>query len=120
MAAADYDLIVRGALVVTLDAVRAADVAVSEGVIAAVGTAEAEAREEIDGTGHDLTLLDLGESWPLEADELLYRHTLSPFVGETVRGRIVRTLVRGRTVYENGRVCGEPGGRLVRRDTTPR
>ena len=67
------------------------------------------------GSDADLALIDLGEAWTLEADELLYRHPLSPYVGETVRGRIVRTVVRGRTVYWDGRIVGEPAGCFVGR-----
>ena len=67
------------------------------------------------GSDADLALVDLGEAWTLQADELLYRHPLSPYVGETVRGRIVRTVVRGRTVYRDGRIVGEPSGRFVGR-----
>jgi allantoinase len=67
------------------------------------------------GSDADLVLVDLGEAWTLEASELLYRHKVSPYVGETVRGRIVRTVLRGRTVVENGRFAGEPSGRFLRR-----
>jgi allantoinase len=67
------------------------------------------------GSDADLALVDLGERWTLEAGELLYRHPISPYVGERVRGRVVRTVVRGRTVYEDGRIAGEPSGRFVRR-----
>jgi allantoinase len=67
------------------------------------------------GSDADLALVDLGETWTIEAGELLYRHPLSPYVGETVRGRIVRTIVRGRTVYVGGRIAGTPTGRFVRR-----
>jgi allantoinase len=67
------------------------------------------------GGDADLTLIDLGEAWTLEAGELLYRHPISPYVGETVRGRVVRTVVRGRTVYADGKPAAEPSGRFVRR-----
>lgn len=33
----------------------------------------------------------------------------TPYAGRRVRGKIETTLVRGRVVYENGRVVGEPG-----------
>ena len=35
--------------------------------------------------------------------------------GRTLRGRVVRTLLRGRTVALDGRVTGEPSGRVLRR-----
>ena len=50
----------------------------------------------------------------LTADELEYRHPHSPFVGRALRGRVARTLLRGRTVAIDGRPVGEPRGRFVR------
>jgi allantoinase len=49
--------------------------------------------------------------------ELLDRHRLSPFAGRALRGRVVRTILRGRTIARDGRVVGEPSGRVVRRGT---
>ncbi|MEA2256544.1 MAG: hypothetical protein QOG35_2589, partial [Solirubrobacteraceae bacterium] len=42
----------------------------------------------------------------------------SPYVGRTLRARIARTLVRGRTVVVDGRVVAAPAGRLVTPDRT--
>ena len=66
------------------------------------------------GRDADLALVDLGRAWPLAADELRYRHRRSPYVGRPLRGRVVRTLLRGRTVLEEGRIVAEPLGRLVK------
>jgi allantoinase len=62
----------------------------------------------------DLALVDLAANHALQADDLLYRHRHSPFVGRTLRGRVVRTLVRGWTVFRDGTIVSEPIGRLVR------
>lgn len=61
----------------------------------------------------DLALIDLGSIHVLEAGDLLYRHKHSPYVGRTLRGRVVRTLVRGATVWLDGKVVSGPVGRLV-------
>ena len=66
------------------------------------------------GADADLTLIDLGDERPLGAEELFYRHRHSPYVGRALRGRVVRTLVRGQTVFQDGRIVAEPAGRLVR------
>ena len=51
----------------------------------------------------------------LTSGELLSRHRLSPFVGRDLRGRVVRTIVRGFTVCLDGRYGRVyRGGRLVR------
>jgi allantoinase len=72
------------------------------------------------GADADLALVDLGQRWRLEADELLYRHRHSPYVGRTLRGRVVRTLIRGATVYRDGRIAGRATGRLLVPQTAPR
>jgi allantoinase len=59
------------------------------------------------GGDADLALVALGEEWTLAAEDLLYRHRHSPYVGRRFRGRVVRTLVRGRAP-------GEQPARLVR------
>ncbi len=65
------------------------------------------------GADADLVLADLGVESVLRAEDLLYRHRHSPYIGRRLRASIVRTLLRGRTVYAGGRVGGPPAGRLV-------
>jgi len=65
------------------------------------------------GVDADLVLVDLQHSAVLRAADLLYRHRHSPYIGRTLHGRIERTLVRGRTVWQDGKVVGKPNGRLV-------
>jgi len=66
------------------------------------------------GADADLVLVDARER---HAPELHDRHRLSPFAGRALRGRVVRTLVRGTTVFDDGRIVAEPPlGRLI----TPR
>jgi allantoinase len=70
------------------------------------------------GADADMVLLDPGQTWPVDRDALLDRHRLSPFTGMTLRGRVVRTILRGQTIAVEGRVVGEPIGRVLRRDGT--
>ncbi|MEA2310047.1 MAG: hypothetical protein QOE28_15, partial [Solirubrobacteraceae bacterium] len=37
----------------------------------------------------------------------------NPFAGRRLPARVVRTLLRGRTVYADGRIVGEARGRLL-------
>jgi allantoinase len=48
------------------------------------------------GADADLALVDLGAAYTLRAEDLLYRHPISPYVGRRLRGRVVRTLLRGK------------------------
>ena len=65
------------------------------------------------GADADLVLVDLSQSYTLQTEDLLYRHKHSPYVGKRFQGRVVRTLVRGRTVYRDGKVSNRAGGRFV-------
>jgi len=63
------------------------------------------------GADADLVLVDLAAT---EAPELHDRHRLSPFAGRPLRGRILRTLVRGTTVFRDGMIVADaPRGRLI-------
>jgi allantoinase len=66
------------------------------------------------GADADLTLVDLGAEGPLTEAELLSRHRSSPFLGRSLRGRVVRTIARGSTVCLDGVMVAVPRGRLVR------
>jgi allantoinase len=71
------------------------------------------------GASADLLLLDPAPEAVLTAGDLYYRHQQSPFVGRTLRGRIARTLLRGRTVAIDGHPVGEPLGQFVRPQPLP-
>ena len=65
------------------------------------------------GADADIALLHPAGAWTVAREDLLDRHKLSPFAGRTLRGRVVRTILRGRTVAIEGRLAGEPAGRIV-------
>jgi allantoinase len=65
------------------------------------------------GADADLALVDLTASEEVSAEALLYRHRHSPFVGRTLGARVVRTLVRGQTVYADGEIVGPRAGRVL-------
>ena len=71
-----------------------------------------------EGADADLVLVDLAGATALAPDTLLHRHPHSPWAGRSRRGRIVRTLLRGTTVFADARVAGPPAGRLVTPATT--
>jgi allantoinase len=51
------------------------------------------------GADADLALIDPEREWVVRSDELLHTQKWSPFEGRTLRGRVVRTILRGETVY---------------------
>ena len=67
------------------------------------------------GFDADLWLVDLSNEDVVRRDDLLYRNPFSAHEGQRIRGRTVRTLVRGQTVFSDGRVVPGPAGRQVAR-----
>jgi allantoinase len=65
------------------------------------------------GADADLAIVDLQSSGTLKQEDLLYRHQQSPYVGKTLRGRVLRTMLRGHTVYFEGKIVSQPLGRLL-------
>jgi allantoinase len=65
------------------------------------------------GADADLALVDLDATATLHPEDLFYRHPHSPYVGRQLRGRVMRTILRGRTVYRDGKMVSNPIGRLV-------
>ncbi|MEQ8673843.1 MAG: allantoinase AllB [Aggregatilineales bacterium] len=53
----------------------------------------------IEGADADMTLVDIHASYTLTADDLEYRHKISPYIGMTLRGQVNHTWVGGEHVY---------------------
>lgn len=53
-----------------------------------------------EGAVADLILFDPDRPWKCEREDLITRSTNSPFDGRLLQGRVMRTLVGGRTVFE--------------------
>lgn len=66
------------------------------------------------GQDADLTLVDSAAEETITAASLHYRHRQSPYVGQRLRGRVVQTLLRGQTIFENGNFSARPTGKFVR------
>jgi allantoinase len=67
----------------------------------------------------DLAIVDLAHAAPLAAADLEDRHKLSPYVGRTLRGRVRRTILHGRTVFCDGHAVGPAIGGIVRPAARP-
>lgn len=69
------------------------------------------------GSDADLVLWDLTQPWTINpSSQQFSKNPWSPFEGRKCQARVVRTLVRGETVYENGEIKAAPGsGRFLPR-----
>jgi len=89
--------------------------------IASVCSGSAAQRFRISGKGRiepgmdaDMSLVDLDREHVLETEDLFQRHKHSPYVGRVIKGRVVRTLVRGNTVFDGGKMVLGGRGKFVR------
>jgi dihydroorotase len=56
------------------------------------------------GAPADLVLVDLGAQWTVDPGKFFSKAVNCPFAGMRLKGRVVRTMVGGRTVYREGSV----------------
>jgi len=54
------------------------------------------------GKDADFTIVEVGAEEMITRDSLLYRHQYSPYVGRRLRGRVVRTFLRGQPIFAEG------------------
>jgi allantoinase len=66
------------------------------------------------GAEADFALVDFREKFTVRAEDLFYRHKQSPYVGRTLTGRVVQTILRGRTIFKRGQIVGGQRGRLIK------
>jgi dihydroorotase-like cyclic amidohydrolase len=57
--------------------------------------------------------VDAHSTWALGDELVRSKAGWTPYAGREVRGRVVRTLLRGETVALDGEPTGAPGGRFV-------
>ncbi len=66
------------------------------------------------GFDADFALVDLNQTFTVTKEELLYRHPQSPYVGRALTGRVVQTILRGKSIYKDGQIVSPPIGRLIK------
>jgi allantoinase len=63
------------------------------------------------GYDADFVVFDPDPEFTVTEDRLHYRHPVSPYMGETLRGVVKGTYLRGSPVFSEGKFPGKPGGR---------
>lgn len=67
------------------------------------------------GADADFTVVDLEREWVIKAEEMYSKAKYTPFDGFKLKGKPVKTIVRGQLVYDDG-IVGKPGyGVFVKR-----
>jgi allantoinase len=67
------------------------------------------------GYDADFVVFDPGAEFVVTEDRLYYRHAVSPYLGEKLRGIVKATYLRGKIVFEAGKFPGENLGRELGR-----
>jgi allantoinase len=63
----------------------------------------------------DLTIVNLDDPFVVDARTLQQRHKVTPYDRRELYGRVCATYLRGALVYGDGKLVGEPSGRLLSR-----
>ncbi|WP_371372634.1 allantoinase AllB [Sporomusa aerivorans] len=66
------------------------------------------------GYDADFALVDLDQAFSLEAENLFYLHKVSPYVGDRFRGAVTQTILRGTTLFKDGKIVSKPIGKHLR------
>jgi len=65
-------------------------------------------------------VFDADREFVLTPDQLHYRHPVSPYLGETLRGVVKATYLRGNPIFVEENFPGEPAGREYVANRSPR
>ncbi|MBX7158218.1 MAG: allantoinase AllB [Verrucomicrobiae bacterium] len=66
------------------------------------------------GSDADFFIADLNAIEEVTAKKLFYRHPQSPYIGRQLRGKVVRTFLRGHCIFQDGKMVGNPIGKWVK------
>jgi allantoinase len=66
------------------------------------------------GFDADFVVFDPEAEFIVTEEHLHYRHRVSPYLGERLRGVVRATYLRGACIFSDGEFPGEPGGRELR------
>ena len=66
------------------------------------------------GYDADLVIFEPDTAWTVDPGRLHHRHPVTPYSGRALRGRVTRTYVRGRLVYDRGTFAERPSGQWLR------
>ncbi len=68
-----------------------------------------------EGLDADVALVDPDETWTVRAEESESQQGHTPFEGQELHARTKTTFLRGKLIYDNNEVVGEPTGQYLRR-----
>ena len=66
------------------------------------------------GCDADLVVFEPDTAWTVDPRRLQHRHPITPYAGRELYGRVTRTYVRGRCVYDGGTFPSPPAGEWLK------
>jgi len=79
-----------------------------------VGLAQRKGSIAVGGDA-DLVIWNPNQEFKVEPAMIHHRHPLTPYAGEVLRGRVEKTFLRGRMVYDGGEFARYPSGEILLR-----
>ena len=71
-----------------------------------------------EGIDADFVIFEPEAEFVVTKDRLHYRHPVSPYLGEKLRGVVKATYLRGQVVFRDGQFSNEARGREIQRQMT--
>jgi allantoinase len=71
------------------------------------------------GRDADLVAFEPAAQWIVRPEQLRHRHTLTPYAGEALTGRVIATYLRGEKIFEDGAPVATRNGRTIMREGAP-
>jgi allantoinase len=65
------------------------------------------------GNDADLVIWDPGEKKTISKEDILFRHKISPYIGEELFGTVLQTIVNGETVFKDEKIINQNKGKWV-------
>ncbi|XP_072943951.1 allantoinase-like isoform X2 [Epargyreus clarus] len=65
------------------------------------------------GLDADLIFFDPDASFTVTPEIIQYKNKISPYMNRVLRGKVIKTFLRGRQIYSNGQLVGGPQGELL-------
>ena len=66
------------------------------------------------GADADFFLADLNQTEIVTKEKLFYRHRQTPYLGRELHGKVLRTFLRGQTLFRDGKIIGNPLGQWIK------
>ena len=67
------------------------------------------------GNDADFTIWNPEEKKEISSEDILFRHKISPYIGEELFGTVQQTIVNGETVFESGKIINQNKGKWLLR-----